>query len=270
MPAAKSRTVNEIIHTGYGAISRQPIRISIKPGSPNTGILFELTNGGIGVQVAALAQNVVHTVRNVVLGIGKQRLCLVEHFLAAASLWGLNDLIVTVDGPELPLGDGSASFWFDQFEKAGWKRSVLPSIITLPEPITCKQNDRMLIALPDDTFSVTYLMDWDHPLIGKCWQSWNLNQDINDIATARTFGLEKENQLLGVMESSISLKSNGFSQPLRFKDEPVRHKLLDLVGDLTLIGFNPLSLKARFISIKGGHELDVMMARRLSEMRLKP
>ncbi len=120
------------------------------------------------------------------------------------------------------------------------------------------------MALPDTKFSVHYMMDWNHPCIGKRWQSWDASQDTSEIAIARTFSTLKEHQLLGLEKDVISLTEDGFTMPLHFEDEPVRHKLLDLVGDLALCGVNPLKIKAKFVSIKGGHEIDVEMAKRLS------
>lgn len=100
-------------------------------------------------------------------------------------------------------------------------------------------------------------------MIGKTWQSWSAKSDVRDISDARTFGSEKEHSVLGITDV-VSITESGFSKELRWKDEPVRHKLLDLLGDLVLAGVNPLRWKARFISIKGGHEMDVEMARKLS------
>ena len=119
------------------------------------------------------------------------------------------------------------------------------------------------MAIPDDHFSVNYMIDWNHPQIGKIWQAWSSKEDPRAIADARTFGSEKEHQMLGLGDDVVSLTEKGFSKDLRFQDEPVRHKLLDLIGDLSLAGVNPLRWKARFISIKGGHEMDVELARKL-------
>ena len=82
--------------------------------------------------------------------------------------------------------------------------------------------------VPDVSFSVTYLMDWKHPQIGKRWQTWNLSMPASEIADARTFGSLKEHEMLGLVDDVVSLTSDGFTDKLRFEDEPVRHKLLDL------------------------------------------
>ncbi len=255
-----------LFYTGRGVTSRSDVAVEVSQTSSGSGIVFVVTQGQLTVKIPAQAQYVVSTLRNVVLGLLPVRLCLVEHFLAAASLYGLNNLLVTVDGMELPLGDGSASFWLDAFAAAGWKQSVIEPTIELDTPIVCRNGDRMLLAVPDDKFSVSYHMDWDHPLIGKCWQSWETSSGADAIAGARTFGKLSENKLLGLENEVVSLTADGFTQELRWRDEPVRHKLLDLIGDLTLSGCNPLAFKARFVSIKAGHELDVQMARQLSEI----
>lgn len=249
---------------GRGLTSRQEVKVQVRQAVGGQGINFEIAKDGKLVTIPAKAEFVVNTLRNVVLGSDGVRLCIVEHFLAAACLWGQDDLTVAVEGLEMPLGDGSAAFWLDLFEQAGWQRKIPQSTIELKEPIVCGSGDRQLIALPSDKFSISYHMDWNHPLIGKRWQSWDAGLNPREIADARTFGSLKEHQMLGLDSDVVSMTADGFTEPLRFEDEPVRHKLLDLIGDLSLCGLNPIALKARFISIKAGHELDVAMARKLA------
>jgi len=246
-----------------GLTSKQNIKVEINFAKPGHGIVFQLPGE---VNIPANADSVVNTLRNVVLGQGSNRLCIVEHFLCATSLYGLNDLLVKVDGPEMPLGDGSAKIWFDLFEANGLIPQSTDATIELKEPITCAKGDRMLLAIPDQSFSVTYLMDWNHPKIGKRWQTWNPSMPAAEIFNARTFGSLKEHEMLGLSDDVVSLTPDGDTKPLHFEDEPVRHKLLDLVGDLALCGINPLAIRARFISIKAGHELDVVMAKKLKAL----
>lgn len=254
--------VQSAVFTGRGITSRKDVRVECELKDPGHGIVFNVG----GTRIDANADNVVNTLRNVTLGKDGTRLCIVEHILCAAALYGLDDLLINVDGPEIPLGDGSAKFWIETFESAGWQPKPTQATRTLSETITCAKGDRALIAVPDDQFSVTYLLDWNHPSIGKCWQTWSPATASNEISHARTFGSMAEHQMLGIADEVVSLTADGFSQPLRWPDEPVRHKLLDLVGDLVLAGVNPLSWKARFISIKGGHELDVQLAKRLRQL----
>lgn len=252
---------------GRGVTSRRNVNLEIKKGQPGQGIVFQVARAeGDPVSIPAQARYVVNTLRNVVLGKDGVRLCIVEHFLAALSLWGLSDIEAHVDGLEMPLSDGSAAFYLEHFQQAGWERQTVEATIELPEPVIASKGDRLVIAVPDKTFSASYHMDWNHPAIGKRWQIWEAHQEPAEIAHARTFGMLSEHKLLGLSNEVVSLTADGFTQPLRFPDEPVRHKILDLIGDLTLCGQNPLALKARFISIKAGHELDVEMAGKLSSL----
>lgn len=255
-------------YKGRGATSKKEISVVIESAPAGSGVNFSVLDAraeakGAFVEIPARATSVVNTMRNVVLGKDSVRLCIVEHVLCAVSIWGLEDVLITVDGPELPLADGSANFFIDLFKSAGIERRVPTADIELPETVTVGSGDRMLIAVPDSKFSLTYLMDWDHPKIGRKWQTFDASSAPEAIASARTFASLKEHQLLGLADESVSLTEDGFTKPLHFDDEPVRHKLLDLLGDLTLIGVNPMRVKAKFISIKGGHELDVQLAKKL-------
>jgi UDP-3-O-[3-hydroxymyristoyl] N-acetylglucosamine deacetylase len=253
-------------HAARGLTSKSPIKVSVFQAAPGSGITFEIpaTPGDTSfVRIPAHADYVVNTLRNVVLGEGPARLCIVEHFLAAASLWGVTDLLVRVNGPEMPIGDGSAKIWLDLFGQSGIPKVDATPKYELLEAFSVHKGDREILAMPADQFSISYMMDWDHPRIGKRWATWQLGQNIAEIGRARTFGSLREHEMLGLQNDVVSLTPEGFSMPLHFDDEPVHHKLLDLLGDLALVGVNPLSLKIRFFSIKGGHELDVELAKKL-------
>jgi UDP-3-O-[3-hydroxymyristoyl] N-acetylglucosamine deacetylase len=254
-------------YKGKGHTSAQEITVEMYSHKMGSGITFLLPHKGALVELSATASNVVNTLRNVVIGLGRARLCIVEHFLCACALWGIDDVLVLVDGPEVPLADGSSQIWIELFEQAGIVRKTpAQSDLSLPHLLEVASGDRTILAIPAPAFSATYMMDWDHPKIGRVWKTWDLTQPIEDIYRARTFGTMAEQAMLGLACDVVCLTEEGFSQPLRFNDEPVRHKLLDLIGDLMLCGINPLRLKARFISIKGGHELDVQMARQISQV----
>lgn len=254
-------------YRGFGTTSKQPVNVAVYTNASGSGIQFVLpdTKNNTLVKIPALAKNVVNTLRNVTIGSGTTRLCLVEHFLAAVAFCDLFDIDVLVEGPELPLGDGSAQLWLDLLAQAGFLPKSHERKYKLTEMISINKGDRQLIALPAAEFSITYLMDWNHPAIGKRWSKFTCGQPVSDIAGARTFGSQKEHDLLGIGGEAVSLTETGFSKPLHFEDEPVRHKLLDLFGDLVLSGINPSSIQAQFISIKGGHEMDVELAKKLPD-----
>lgn len=269
-------------YCGPGITSKKDIRVNFFGAEPGTGVVFlfpvegaedDLSEaesaGGAFVKdgmlhLPARSENVVNTLRNVVIGKGKHRICIVEHVLCAVALCGLNDLYIEVDGPELPLGNGSSDFWMEVLADAGLKKSLPEADLELSVPLSVERPGRSLLAVPAEKFSVTYLMDWNHPKIGRTWRSWEPSEEPEAITSARTFGSLAEHKMLGLDKDVVSLTEDDFTMPLRFADEPVRHKLLDLIGDLMLAGVNPLRVKARFISIKGGHEMDVEMARKLS------
>lgn len=270
-PSASVKDKFRVEYKGRGATSKKDIAVVIESGEPASGINFSVLDAreqanGAYVTFPARAASVVNTMRNVTLGKDGVRLCIVEHILCAVAIWGLEDVLITVDGPELPLGDGSANFFIELFRSAGVERRVPVADIELTETVTVGSGDRMILAVPDSKFSLTYLMDWDHPKIGRKWQTFDASKEPEEIATARTFASLKEHQMLGLADNSVSLTEDGFTKPLHFDDEPVRHKLLDLLGDLTLIGVNPMRVKAKFISIKGGHEMDVQLARKLEPL----
>lgn len=270
-PSASVKDKFRVEYKGRGATSKKDIAVVIESGEPGSGINFSVLDAreqanGAYVTFPARAASVVNTMRNVTLGKDGVRLCIVEHILCAVAIWGLEDVLITVDGPELPLGDGSANFFIELFRSAGVERRVPVADIELTETVTVGSGDRMILAVPDSKFSLTYLMDWDHPKIGRKWQTFDASKEPEEIATARTFASLKEHQMLGLADDSVSLTEDGFTKPLHFDDEPVRHKLLDLLGDLTLIGVNPMRVKAKFISIKGGHEMDVQLARKLEPL----
>jgi UDP-3-O-[3-hydroxymyristoyl] N-acetylglucosamine deacetylase len=258
-------------YDGKGLTSGTKVKVEVYSASPGSGIRFIIpeaqnNNQNGWVEVAGNVDHVVSTFRNTVLGIGQSRLCIVEHFLAAAALWGADNLLVRVDGPELPLADGSAAIWVEQFEKSALPRKLITSSVEIPHAISVQEGDRQICAIPANRFTLTYMIDWQHPCIGKRWQTWSADHDYREIALARTFGTLNEHRLLGLDDQVVSLTSDGFTKPLLFEDEPVRHKLLDLLGDLALIGTNPLTLKAHVISIKGGHALDVAFAKQLRNL----
>lgn len=258
---------------GKGLTSRQDIAVTIRETKPGSGVTFLLSEFGnyskdqkeewSRVSVKAIADNVCSTVRNTALGIDRHRVCYIEHLMCALALCGLDDVEVQVDGAELPMGNGSSDFWVKLLQDAGMQKPI-ENKIDLKETVFASSGDKIVMAVPDQKFSASYLLDMNHPLVGRVWGTWSSGEDINDVASARTFGPLQEHQMLGFDKDVVSFTKDGFSEELRFKDEPVRHKILDLIGDMFLCGVNPLRINARFISIKGGHSLDVLMAKKLA------
>lgn len=233
------------------------------------------TNGGINFisfskpesRIPAHISSIFSTQRNTVLAKDGQCICLTEHFMGAASLMNLNNVDVYLSEDELPFGDGSAKLWLDFFKDNQLGSPITKAELELKDSLIVKDEStgRYIKAEPDDNFSVTYELDWQHPKIGKQNFTWSLGDTLEEIGSARTFSSEEENKILGLDGWIVGMTENDFSMPLLFDNEPARHKALDLVGDLYLSGINPLNIKMKITSHKGGHELNAKMAKKLSE-----
>lgn len=205
----------------------------------------------------------------------------VEHLLAALAGSGIDDARIEIDGPEVPLLDGSAKNWVEAIQAVGVvgqesgeispAHSITLSPFVLKQPIWVHQRDAFVAALPSPTLRFTYGIDFDLPAIGNQWQSWTPGQErfAEAIAPARTFGLAHQIEQLrqaglikgGSLENALVCDDSGWlNPPLRFSNEPVRHKLLDLVGDLSLLGTFPV---AHFLAYKASHHLHVQLVKEL-------
>jgi UDP-3-O-[3-hydroxymyristoyl] N-acetylglucosamine deacetylase len=197
----------------------------------------------------------------------------VEHLLAALTGMGVENARIEIDGAEVPLIDGSALPWVESISKSGlFERegnSINPSVIY--EPIWVRQDDAFVAAIPASTTCYTYGIDFDLEAIGKQWFTFcpKKGDFALEIAPARTFGLAPQIEALrsaglikgGSLENALVCDTNGWlNPPLRFPDEPVRHKLLDLIGDLSLVGNIP---QAHYIAYKASHNLHVQLAQKL-------
>ncbi|EDX73146.1 UDP-3-0-acyl N-acetylglucosamine deacetylase [Coleofasciculus chthonoplastes PCC 7420] len=207
----------------------------------------------------------------------------VEHLLAALAGSGVDDACIEIDGPEVPLLDGSALAWIKAIQEVGMVESERPqhsshlsflaSPIVIEEPIWICQDDAFVAALPAPITRFTYGIDFENPAIGNQWHSWTPEQEhfADAIAPARTFGLANQVDQLrdrglikgGSLENALVCGDHGWlNPPLRFSNEPVRHKLLDLVGDLSLLGKFPV---AHVLAYKASHTLHIQLARLLAQ-----
>jgi UDP-3-O-[3-hydroxymyristoyl] N-acetylglucosamine deacetylase len=265
---------------GTGLITGLPVSVRVEAGPVGSGIVFWLDEQ---TAIPARLPSVVNTNRGVTLAHpSKKFLSIVEHFLCAASLAGVTDAAVHVTGaPELPILDGSAAQWLAAFEQAMGHPAETPEAdIALKGAVFLRPTDEIcLYALPADHFAITYAVDFDHPDMACRWTRWDARTDGPDtFAPARTFGYLRELPVLqaqglakGVsLENTLGLTDDGgYTTPLRFDEEPTRHKLIDLIGDLTLMGINPLRLKAHIFAVNAGHESHVAFASRLQQSLIR-
>jgi UDP-3-O-[3-hydroxymyristoyl] N-acetylglucosamine deacetylase len=194
----------------------------------------------------------------------------VEHLLASLMALGVPDARIEIDGSEVPLLDGSAKLWVEAIQNAG-----MVGEMAIGEPVTeaiwIHQEDRFVAAVPSPELRFTYGIDFDLKPIGNQWFSWQPNKEsfIDAVAPARTFGLAHQIEQLqqaglikgGSLENALVCDQDRWiNPPLRFADEPVRHKMLDLIGDLSLLGTLP---RAHFIAYKASHDLHTKLAQKL-------
>jgi len=258
--------------SGIGLMSGEICDVHIFPSS-QSGIRFFVPNAQDAVE--AIVENVVSTQNCTVLANQNSQVRLVEHFMAACAICGLNSLDICLSNVELPILDGSAKKWVELFEEAGFERTKTE--LKIEKPLQFIQGDTVISLMPSDGLSITYLLDFNHPDLKQKWVCSNL-QDFSEIQEARTFGylkdLEKFQQMglaKGVsLENTLGLTDEGYTSELRSEYEPVKHKILDLVGDFKLAGINLQDLNVTIIAKQAGHFSHVEMAKILKkELNLK-
>jgi UDP-3-O-[3-hydroxymyristoyl] N-acetylglucosamine deacetylase len=263
---------------GIGLITGLPVQVTLEAppeSASSSGIVFYLHQRS--ESIPASLRSVVHTDRGVTLASSNGKtLSIVEHFLSACSLLGIENLSVVVEGaPELPILDGSAAPWFEVLKPFAKGVRMSPnSQISLPNAVFHRESEAAcLYALPSDRFQVTYTLDYPHPDVKQQWGRWDAETEGPEaLVGARTFGFVSElPELLarglakGVRpDNTLGLTEEGtYTDALRLEQEPLRHKILDLLGDLTLMGMNPLRLNTHLYAINAGHTTHIQFARKL-------
>jgi UDP-3-O-[3-hydroxymyristoyl] N-acetylglucosamine deacetylase len=261
---------------GIGLHSGVTTTVKIIPADPEVGRYFVRVDLPNSPYIPAHIDNVSQTTLSTELTANDASVRTVEHLLAALAAVGIENARIEIDGAELPLLDGSARVWVDELIRSGIE-SVEANLATsraINEPVWVRQDDIFVAALPSPVLRFTYGIDFDVAPIGNQWHSWQPDKDdfITQIAPARTFGLAHQIEQLrsaglikgGSLENALVCDDRQWlNPPLRFPNEPSRHKLLDLIGDLSLLGKFP---QAHFLAYKASHQLHVQLAQRLHEM----
>ena len=247
---------------GIGLHSGKPARLTLSPAPPDSGIIFCV--GPHDDPIPAAPESVVDSHYATTIGKNGTRIQTVEHLMAAAAGLGIDNLRVEVDGPEVPAADGSAKPFVVLLGHAGRQpQSARRRPIELPHPVHVGGGGRWMHVVPSDTFRISYTLDNDHPAIGTQVLSVTPTEDsfVHEYAPARTYGFLKDLGVLrkagralgGSLDNTIVLGKRATLNGLRFRDEFVRHKVLDLIGDLALLG---RPLRAHVIARNGGHALN--------------
>ncbi|BAS55267.1 UDP-3-O-(3-hydroxymyristoyl) N-acetylglucosamine deacetylase [Leptolyngbya boryana NIES-2135] len=260
---------------GVGLHSGEETTARVLPAEPGRGRYFVRTDLPGAPEIPARIESVRETMLSTELVNGDARIRTVEHLLASLTGMGIDNARIEVDGAEIPLLDGSARSWTSAIAQAGIvEQTEEKSAIVISEPVFVRHGDAFVAALPSSELRFSYGIDFDLSAIGNQWHSWKFDPETfaTEIAPARTFGLAHQIEQLranglikgGSLENALVCSSEGWiNPPLRFSNEPARHKLLDLIGDLSLLGTLPT---AHFLAYKASHELHTQLVRQLSEI----
>ena len=258
---------------GIGLHSGKKVTLSLKPAPADSGIRFRRCDLG-GLEVPATVQHVGGI--NYATGLARDavRVDTVEHLLAALVSLGIDNVVLELNSPEVPIMDGSASPFIDLIQQAGVRQlSATRRYLKVLRPLSLSRGDKSIAIYPSDHFRVTYSIAFDHPLLQHQTMTLSITDSsfIEQIAPARTFTFLKEVEMLrqqglalgGSLENAIVLDDTGvLNGKLRFDDEFVRHKILDVIGDMALVGY---PIVGHLVAHRGGHALHTAFAAHVLE-----
>lgn len=262
--------LRDVTCTGIGLHSGRPVRLALRPAPPEHGIRFVRTDAG--AEIPATLGNVGRQDHATTLSANGVSVETVEHLLAALSALGIDDACVELDGPEVPVLDGSAAPWVLLLHEAGVRpQPVRRLFLRVLEAVEIVHGAKLARLVPSDCFEVDYTISFDHPLLRHQTASFSVNQTTfeEELAPARTFGFLRDVEAMrkaglalgGSLENAVVIGDTGvLNNRLRYENEFVRHKIVDAIGDLALLGHPVLGrLEAR----RAGHALHTALARKL-------
>lgn len=272
----KQRTIaSQVRLAGKGLHSAAPVEMLLRPAEAGHGIVFRRTDVDGAPEIQASVDRVVEVERQTVLGDGDVRVRTVEHLLAAVSALGIDNLIVELDAEEPPAADGSAAPFVELIDGAGIETLKSDANTwTCTEPFTVSDGESKYAVLPDERSILSVSIEFDHPLIGRQFASHEVASATftREICPARTFGFFDDAEKLRAIglargadtENTVVLTSEGLYDgvKLRYADEFVRHKMLDLAGDLALLGHR---IRAQIVAERPGHRGNVEVLKAIAE-----
>jgi UDP-3-O-[3-hydroxymyristoyl] N-acetylglucosamine deacetylase len=272
----KQRTLkNAIRATGVGLHTGQKIYLTLLPAPADSGIVFRRVDLNPPVEIHARAENVGETTLSTTLMNGDVKVSTVEHLLAAMAGLGIDNAVVEVSAPEVPIMDGSAGPFVFLIQSAGiQEQAVAKKFIRIKKPVVVQEGDKIASFLPFEGFKVTFSIDFDHPVFQgrtlKTSVDFSSTSFVKEVSRARTFGFMHEIEYLrskglakgGSIDNAIVVDEYRIlnEDGLRYEDEFVKHKVLDAIGDLYLLGN---SLIGEFKAHKSGHGLNNKSLRQL-------
>ena len=260
-------------YSGIGLHAANEVHMVLRPAPADTGIVFVRTDLAGNPSVPAQLAYVTNTMRATTLEQGEAKVFTVEHLLSALQGMAVDNCIVEMDSVEPPVADGSSLTFVRLIEQAGIQKLDMPRrVLTVRRQHLVQEEDKFIAILPYDGFRITFTSINPHPLLGVQFSDTEITKDnyIRDIAFARTIAFTKELAMLkklglgkgGTLENTIVYDDTTCLSVLRSDDELVRHKVLDVIGDMALLG---RSLKGHIIAVKSSHKLNNMLARQISE-----
>lgn len=263
----------QISCAGIGLHSGNKVTLTLKPALADSGIRFRRTD--LGIEIPAHVSAVSGLQYATVLGHDGATVETVEHLLAALVCHGIDNVVVELTQNEVPIMDGSAAPFLYLVQEAGIKRLGAPRrYLKMLRPVQIASGDKRIAVYPSDHFKVSYSISFDHPILRHQSRTERITEQTfaENIAPARTFGFLKEVEWLrqnglalgGSLENAIVIGDTGVLNALRFEDEFVRHKILDAVGDLALLG-HPLI--GHVVAHRAGHALHTALAAKVLEER---
>jgi UDP-3-O-[3-hydroxymyristoyl] N-acetylglucosamine deacetylase len=272
----KQRTLKNIIRaTGVGLHTGDKVYMTLRPAAPNTGIVFRRTDLDPPVDIRARQDNVGDTRLSTTLVAGDVRVSTVEHLLSAMAGLGVDNAYVDLSAPEVPIMDGSAGPFVFLLQSAGIEeQAVAKRFIRIKKQVKVQEGDKWASFDPFEGFKVGFSIDFNHPIINKRTSraeiDFSTTSFVKEVSRARTFGFMRDIEMLrehnlalgGSMDNAVVLDDYRVlnEDGLRYEDEFVKHKILDAIGDLYLLGH---SLIGAYHAHKSGHELNNKLLRAL-------
>lgn len=276
----RQRTLkNTIRATGVGLHTGSKVYITLRPAEPNTGIRFRRVDLDEPVTINATPENVGETTLSTTLVQNQVKISTIEHLLSAFAGLGIDNAIIDVSAPEVPIMDGSAGPFVFLLQSAGIEEQDSPKqYIRIKRPIRVEEGDKWAAFQPFNGFKVTFTIDFEHPAfkdhLKTAVMDFSSTTFVKEVSRARTFGFMKDIDMLrqnnlalgGSLDNAIVVDEDKIlnEDGLRYADEFVKHKILDAIGDLYLLGH---SLIGEFIGYKSGHGLNNKLLRTLLKER---
>jgi len=264
----------DVTYKGLGLLSGMPVTMTMHPAAPGTGIIFKRSDLPGGPEVPAQSRYITNTLRATTLEKGEAKVFTVEHVLSALYALQIDNCVIEMDSPEPPVGDGSAKTFCDMVEEAGIEtQDEMIPILTLDTSAAVYEDNKFITALPYDGLRITFTSINPHPLLGTQMRDVVIDHDsyMKEIAPARTIGFTWELEAMrkmglgkgGTLENAVVYSETECLSQLRFPDELVRHKILDILGDISLVG----PLHAHIIAVLGSHKLNAELSEKLQALK---